>query len=330
VSLASIYTVGPQLIRVFASAPGLRNVRPQWFAAILVLETASFAAAWQLARVAVPGLSWRTAATAQLSANAAGRALPGGAVVAGAVYFRMLSGAGVQPANAALALAVNSFISNAVLFALPGLAVGIAVLGTPVPRGLAPVAVAGAVMFVLLFASGFILVKCDRPLILLVRLAEIVSRPLGRLLHKNWAPDPSLVVARREEMRRALGPRWRVALGSAAANWLLDYMALVAALYAVGARPRLSLVLLAYTAAAVLTMIPLTPGGLGFVEAGLAATLTAAGIPAGNALLATLAYRLFSFWLPLPAGAVAYLLARRRSPVGKGDAAPPTGGTSPS
>jgi uncharacterized protein (TIRG00374 family) len=97
-----------------------------------------------------------------------------------------------------------------------------------------------------------------------------------------------------------------------------------------GARPRLSLVLLAYTAAAVLTMIPLTPGGLGFVEAGLAATLTAAGIPAGNALLATLAYRLFSFWLPLPAGAVAYLLARRRSPVGKGDAAPPTGGTSPS
>jgi uncharacterized membrane protein YbhN (UPF0104 family) len=329
--LASIYTVGPQLIRVFASAPGLRNVQPEWFAAILVLEAASFAAAWQLARTAVPGLSWHTAATAQLAANAAGRAFPGGAVVAGTVYFRMLSAAGVQPGNAALALAVNSFISNAVLFALPGLAVGVAILGAPVPRGLTPVAVAGAAMFILLFACGFILVRYDKPLTLLVRLTEIVSRPLGRLLHKGWAPDPSLVIARRNEMTRALGPRWRVALGSAAANWLLDYMALVAALYAVGARPRLSLVLLAYTAAAVLTMIPITPGGLGFVEAGLAATLTAAGIPAGNALLATLAYRLFSFWLPLPTGAVAYLLARRhRPPAGGDDSSPPGDSPGPS
>jgi hypothetical protein len=65
-------------------------------------------------------------------------------------------------------------------------------------------------------------------------------------------------------------------------------------------------------------MIPLTPGGLGFVEAGLAATLAVSGIGAGEALLATLAYRLFSFWLPIPVGAVAYLVHRRwlRAPAG--------------
>ena len=58
-------------------------------------------------------------------------------------------------------------------------------------------------------------------------------------------------------------------------NWLFDYLALLAALTAVGSRPRPSLVLLAYVAAALLGMIPITPGGLGFVEAGLAATLDA-------------------------------------------------------
>ena len=40
--------------------------------------------------------------------------------------------------------------------------------------------------------------------------------------------------------------------------------------------------------------------------------LTLSGIPGTDAALATLAYRLFQFWLPIPAGAVAYLLFRIR------------------
>jgi uncharacterized protein (TIRG00374 family) len=61
-------------------------------------------------------------------------------------------------------------------------------------------------------------------------------------------------------------------------------------------------------------MIPLTPGGLGFVEAGLVGMLTLAGVDAGESVTATLAYRLVAFWLPIPAGGVAYLLFRRRYP----------------
>ena len=59
-------------------------------------------------------------------------------------------------------------------------------------------------------------------------------------------------------------------------------------------------------------MIPITPGGLGFVEAGLVGMLTISGIPASDALLATLAYRMFQFWLPIPAGLVAYIVFRNR------------------
>jgi uncharacterized protein (TIRG00374 family) len=71
-------------------------------------------------------------------------------------------------------------------------------------------------------------------------------------------------------------------------------------------------VLLAYGAAQLLTMIPATPGGLGFVEAGLTGLLALAGVSAGTAAVATLAYRLLGFWLPLPVGFGAYFLARRR------------------
>jgi hypothetical protein len=58
---------------------------------------------------------------------------------------------------------------------------------------------------------------------------------------------------------------------------------------AVGVRPPLYVALLAYSAVQLLGQNPLTPGGLGVVEAGLAATLALAGAPAAPAALATLA-----------------------------------------
>ena len=106
-------------------------------------------------------------------------------------------------------------------------------------------------------------------------------------------------------MREVLGERWWQALLLASGRWVLDYLTLLAALTAVDAIPRPSTVLLAFCAAQFLGTLPLTPGGLGFVEAGLTGTLALAGVPAGAAVVATLAYRLVSFWLPIPAGASA-------------------------
>ena len=40
--------------------------------------------------------------------------------------------------------------------------------------------------------------------------------------------------------------------------------------------------------------------------------LALAGVPAGAAVLATLAYRLFSYWLPLPLGRCGFVAHRRR------------------
>jgi len=75
---------------------------------------------------------------------------------------------------------------------------------------------------------------------------------------------------------------------AAAGNTGFDYLALLCALRAVGATPRPSLVLLAYTAADLLALLPFTPGGLGFVEAGLVGTLALAGVPGPHAVAATL------------------------------------------
>jgi uncharacterized protein (TIRG00374 family) len=72
--------------------------------------------------------------------------------------------------------------------------------------------------------------------------------------------------------------------------------------------------------AGLLGLIPITPGGLGIVEAGLSGMLILAGVPTALAVLATLAYRVISYWLPaLVAGPVAYIMFRiRYGPPGRG------------
>ncbi len=70
--------------------------------------------------------------------------------------------------------------------------------------------------------------------------------------------------------------------------------------------------LLAFCGAQLLAQIPVTPGGLGFVEAGLTAMLALTGVSAGDAVLATFAYRLFSYWLPLPVGLAGWFLSPAR------------------
>jgi putative heme transporter len=64
--------------------------------------------------------------------------------------------------------------------------------------------------------------------------------------------------------------------------------------------------LLAYVLSLALALVPVTPGGLGFVEAGLTSILVLAGVSSDQAVLGTLLYRLFAFWLPIPLGVLAW------------------------
>ena len=135
---------------------------------------------------------------------------------------------------------------------------------------------------------------------------------------------PERLVSQRDGIRAAVRVHPVLAALAALGKWGFDYVVLICVLEALSVKPEPSLVLLAYAAAALLALIPLTPGGLGFVEAGLTGLLVVAGIDAGAAAAATLAYRLVSYWLPLPVGLVAYWLGRRAYPAGPPAAATPT------
>jgi uncharacterized protein (TIRG00374 family) len=306
ITAVSLYLLLPSLLAVFASWRSLSHLDWRWAPLVLVAEVASYVCVWELDRIALGAREWFPVVAAQLSGNLVGRILPGGGATATAFSASMLRRAGVPSGKTVAAFGASTGLQLATRLALPILALPAIAFGAPVDHSLAVAAYLGLGVFVLVVAAGVAAFASDRPLELAGRALQWVlnetvrrKRPISGL--------PEALLAQRDFIRSTLGERWWQALLAAVGNAGFDYLALLCALRAVGAEPQPSLVVLAYTAAQLLALIPFTPGGLGFVEAGLVGTLTLAGVSASDALAATLLYRVVSYWLPLPAGAIAYV-----------------------
>jgi hypothetical protein len=306
----SIYLLLPSLLEVFSSWKQLRRLDPVWVCVALVFEATSYISLWTLQRIALRTRSWFPVATSQLAASAAGSVVPGGGATSTAIQYGILTRAGIPRETVASGLAASWAATTATAFALPMVALLAAIGGTATPKGLRQVAYLGGGAFVILAGLGASAFAWDLPLRTVGRAVRGVAGWFGKRERFENLPDQLLV--QRDAVRAAFATRPVAALLAAVGKWGFDYVALLTILAALDTRPKPALVLLAYAAASLLGMIPFTPGGLGFVEAGLTGLLGLAGVPVGTAAVATLAYRLIGFWLPLPAGLVAYWLARRR------------------
>ena len=96
----------------------------------------------------------------------------------------------------------------------------------------------------------------------------------------------------------------------AVAWWGFDIAVLWAMFHAFGTPPPFTVIWMAYFIGTLGNLLPL-PGGLGGVEGGMIGALVAFGVEFNLAVVAVLAYRGISFWLPSVPGAIAYLQLRR-------------------
>jgi uncharacterized protein (TIRG00374 family) len=307
----TIYLVFPSLTEVFASWPELANLQLVWFAIAVVAQVAHFACTIALQRIALRTKAWFSVATSQLAGNAISLVVPGGAAVGAATQFRMLAASGNDTATAVGGLTAFSLLGVAGLLALPIFVLPAILAGTPIDRGLEHAALLGLVGFVLFAGFGAIVLMTDGPIRWAGRVVQAVRNRLKRKAEPMTGLEDRLVFER-NRIRDVLGQRWKAALLLSSGRLAFDYLTLLATIRATGVTPNPSLVLLAYAVAGLLALLPITPGGLGIVEAGLSALLILAGIPTGQAVLATLAYRIISYWLPIAAGPVAYVMFRAR------------------
>jgi glycosyltransferase 2 family protein len=296
-SAAALTVAAYLLIGEFSGANilgALSHANPGWFAvAVLGSAVTYLAAAANLAAFVPKRLSIIRGFGVQLSTAFVGVLMPP-TVGHVAVNARYLHGEDVDEGSIAAAVTMSQVVNIVttvlllIIFALltgSGLSRFKIAPGTDVLIGLAAIA---AVIIVL------VAVPQTR-----ARLAEIVWPRLRSV-------GPRLVDAISRPLRLAI---------STGANLVLTaayLVAFIAALRAVGAHPALLPAAIVYLAGNAVGSAAPTPGGIGGVEAVLAAGLTAIGIPAREAIPAVLLFRVATFWLPIPAGWVSYLLLRRR------------------
>lgn len=229
---------------------------------------------------------------AQLAASFAALVTPP-AVGGVAVNVRFVQRSGATPGLAVASVGVAqaaAFAIHLVLLALAGYLTG-SQTGTdllPARRVLVALAVA-------LVISGLVLLLPVARRIVVHRIRPFLSEVIPRLVDVVQQPK-------------------RVALG-VAGNLLLNFgyvVALDGAIRAFGGHLPFWSVAVVYLAGSAIGNAAPTPGGLGAVEAALAAGLTAAGLAGDVAVSAVLLYRLATFWLPVAPGYLAFGWLQRR------------------
>jgi putative heme transporter len=240
----------------------------------------------------------------QLVTLAASHVLPGGSFTSTPIGFRLLQNAGVGSANASFVLAVQSIGSAVVLNVILWIALVISI-----PLHGANAAYAGAALLGVFLLLGFIalLFGVSRGSSFVDRVEEIARRVQFVNVKALSSFLRGLVVSG-GQLSKDL-PRLRRAAWLAAGQWIADAGSLWLFLAAAGRILEPDGLLVAFGMANVVASIPLTPGGVGVYEAVLTSSLIGFGVPRTPALVAVLCYRLIAFWLPIPIGAIMYLLA---------------------
>jgi len=299
------YLVLPQIAGVRKSLHLLGSARPLLIGLAVAAEAGALLAYAQLTRAVLPqkgSLGLWTALRIDLSTLAASHVVPGGSAVGAGLAFRLMTEAGVDGAAAGFALGAQSIGSALVLNVLLWLAL---VVSIPV-HGFSPLYVTAAI-------SGALLIGIFSALVLLLTRGEARAARVFRWVARRvpFLDEDTVhrLVHRLAGRIRELVADRSVLVGAvawAAANWLLDAACLWLFVAAFGAHVAPDALLVSYGLANILAAIPITPGGLGVVEAILTSTLVGFGVPRGVAILGVISYRLVNFWLPIPVGGLAY------------------------
>lgn len=309
VVLAVEYLVLPQLAGASRALGVLGGVEARFLVAGLLLELVAVLCYAQLTRTLLPAGSrpgFVTAVRITLTTLGLSHVVPGGAAVGASVGYRLLTAKGVPPADAVFALASQGIGSAAVLNLILWLGLMVSIPA----RGFDPLYGTAAVL------GGLLLAGIAAAVLLATRGEEHMVRVVCRAAdHLPYVEGESVAKGLRRvaaRLRDLGADRARVvrAVGWAAANWLFDVASLGMFVAAFGGEVGLDGLVISFGLANVLAAIPVTPGGLGIVEATLTAALVGFGVPSGEALLGVVSYRLANFWLPIPLGAVAYLSLR--------------------
>jgi hypothetical protein len=304
------YLVIPRLVVAGHSLDLVTKVNVVWLVTAVILEAASLFCYAILTKALLPreAPSLLTIFRITLATTAVAHVLPGGNAGSATLGYRLFTGFGVSGPDTGFAMATEGLGSAVVLNVLLWCSLVISIPFAGVHR---IYAIAALVSMLALLAVAALIYTFTRgeegarrlvtglgqhlPFVNAQRVNSTIGG-IGERLRDLWRE--------RDQLRRAIV--W------AQLNWLLDAACLFAFLASLHRYVNPVELLTAYGIANLLAVLPITPGGLGFVEAVAIGLITSFGVPGTVATLAVFGWRFVNFWLPIPVGAGCYISLRVR------------------
>ena len=301
------YLVVPELVGASKDLHLLGQVNPAWLAAGAILEGLSLFCYGLLTRAVLPpgahnpGLS--RLFRIDLAAAAVAHVLPAGTLGSAGIGYRLFTAEGIKGNDAAVMMATKGLGSTVVLNVLLWLSLVVSIPLAGFHPIYVTVAVIGAVVLLAIAALALGITRGARR-------ASRILRAVGDKIPGLTGERLELAVLDTAASLSALARDRRVLAWSltwASLNWLLDAASLWCFVAAFGRLLNPVELFAAYGIANVAGALPVTPGGLGVVDSLAPLLLVSFGLTRSVATLGVLAWRLVNFWLPIPAGAIAYV-----------------------
>ncbi len=305
----------------------VRSVSVGWLVVLGAVWWAGLVAHSLVLTSSLPGLTSRRAVSLNLAGSAVANSVPLGGALSMGVTTAMARSWGFAP------VALGAFLTvSAVWNVLVRLIVGLLALTWLAVTRTSHIWQASGVMLgsvaVAVLLAAWVLVRERSTARLGWRIGLLLNR-FGSLqrdrpdrrearetvVDRSPAVALSFIRVRRQALRLIARSWTRLSLG------MLGYLALLALLLdlclrAIGSPQAVLVVVAAVGVERLASAVPLTPGGAGVAELGLVGCLTLCGVAPVTAVAATLIYRLFTFFLEIPAGllvAAGWGLSRRRA-----------------
>jgi uncharacterized protein (TIRG00374 family) len=294
---------------VLLLAPGLGEVRdlltearPEWVALAVVFEALSCVSYVLMFRpVFCQNMPWRTSWEIGLAELGAGSIVPASGAGGLALGAWILSEGGMPAQQIARRSVAFFLIKSSVNF------IAVALLGTVMALGL--VGPDLSLWLTAVPAACALLVIAVVLVVPRLGVGAPVADDAGRTRRAIREVRKALVGGAGEAVQMVRSRNMLVIVGSLG-YWAWDNAVLWATFQAFDYSPPITVILMGYLIGQLGGLLPL-PGGLGGIDGGLIGTLIVYGTPAAVTVAAVLVYRVILFWLPLLAGAVAFISLRR-------------------
>jgi uncharacterized membrane protein YbhN (UPF0104 family) len=286
---------------------------------LAAVAAGSLVTSWWAICAVLPAIGLREAAVVNLGSTAVANALPAGGALAMGVSWAMLSSWGISAGDYALYTLVSGIWNIFARLSLPAVAVLILVTAGRPEAGLVAGAAAGLGVLAALGGGLVLLLRSES---VALRADRWLQRAVGIACRLGRRPAPARLAGSlpgfRDRAAALLAARGGRITAATAASQIALWLVLLACLRGTGlsqAQVSWQASGAAFAFVRLLTVLPVTPGGVGITELGLVGVLAAGADHrvTVQVIAAVLVYRALTYLLPIPLGAAA-ALAWRHAP----------------